>query len=81
MTSYKRLSINIGIIGCVSTGKSTLNNALLLNQYSDMKIKRTTMLPQVYCETTNKSILKSARQINEETSQSNKEIIEKNRKR
>lgn len=80
MTSYKRLSINIGIIGCVSTGKSTLNNALLLNQYSDMKIKRTTMLPQVYCETTNKSILKSARQINEETSQSNKEIIEKTEK-
>lgn len=43
-------NINIAIIGAVSAGKSTLLNSLFVNQYSDMKIKRTTMTPQVYHE-------------------------------
>jgi GTPase Era involved in 16S rRNA processing len=46
--------IRIAVVGPVSTGKSTLINSIFINQYSDMKIKRTTMLPQVYLETTNK---------------------------
>lgn len=46
----QRLSINIAIIGAVSAGKSTLLNALFVEQFSDMKIKRTTMVPQVYHE-------------------------------
>lgn len=41
-------TINFGIIGCVSSGKSTLLNSLFCDTYSDMKIKRTTMIPQVY---------------------------------
>ena len=45
-----RNEINIAIIGTVSAGKSTLMNTLFTNQYSDMKIKRTTMQPQVYYE-------------------------------
>jgi small GTP-binding protein len=40
--------INLAIIGPVSAGKSTLLNALLMGMYSDAKMKRTTMLPQVY---------------------------------
>ncbi|ARF12584.1 dynamin family GTPase [Klosneuvirus KNV1] len=46
-----RLSINIPILGPVSAGKSTLVNTLFVDTYSDMKIKRTTMVPQVYHET------------------------------
>lgn len=41
-------TINIGIIGCVSCGKSTLLNGILGKALSDMKIKRTTMIPQIY---------------------------------
>ena len=45
-----RNSIRIGLIGPVSCGKSTLLNAICVNQYEDMKIRRTTMLPSVYKE-------------------------------
>ena len=45
-----RNSIRIGLVGAVSSGKSTLLNAICVNQYEDMKIKRTTMLPSVYKE-------------------------------
>ena len=45
--------INIAILGGVSVGKSTLLNALCGEQHSDMKYKRTTMVPQIYYETTN----------------------------
>jgi len=48
-----RLEINIAIIGQVSVGKSTFVNSLFINQFSDTKLKRTTMVPQVYVECTN----------------------------
>ena len=48
---HKRNSIRIGLVGCVSSGKSTLLNAICVNEYEDMKIKRTTMLPKLYMET------------------------------
>jgi len=38
------------ITGPVSAGKSTLTNLLFVEQFSDMKIKRTTAVPQVYHE-------------------------------
>ena len=44
------MNINILIAGPVSSGKSTLLNALHISQFSDMKIKRTTSLPQIYHE-------------------------------
>ena len=50
-TMDKRNSIRIGLIGCISSGKSTLLNAICVNQYEDMKTKRTTMLPTLYQET------------------------------
>jgi len=45
---YKNPTINIGIVGCISSGKSTLMNSLFSETHSDMKIKKTTMCPQVY---------------------------------
>jgi len=70
-------TINFGIIGCVSSGKSTLLNSLFCDTYSDMKIKRTTMIPQVYqCDPKidkSKSYAKEIRKQNEEI---NKKIIE-----
>lgn len=63
-------TINFGIIGCVSSGKSTLLNSLFCDTYSDMKIKRTTMIPQVYqCDPKiqkNKTYAKEIRKQNEE---------------
>ena len=62
-------TINFGIIGCVSSGKSTLLNSLFCDTYSDMKIKRTTMIPQVYlCDPKilkSKAYAKEIRTINE----------------
>jgi predicted GTPase len=48
-TIYNNPTINIAIIGCISSGKSTLMNSLFGETYSSMHIKRTTMSPQVYC--------------------------------
>lgn len=44
--------INVAIMGCVSTGKSTFLNMLMTNMFSDCHRKRTTMMPQVYREIT-----------------------------
>ena len=49
----ERLSLRIAIGGCISSGKSTLLNAICATTYSDMQRKRTTMKPQIYCETKN----------------------------
>jgi GTPase SAR1 family protein len=46
---YNNPTVNIAIIGCISSGKSTLMNSLFAETYSSMHIKRTTMSPQVYC--------------------------------
>ena len=42
--------VRVGIIGAVSTGKSTLLNSLYKTNYSKTRLQRTTMLPQVYQE-------------------------------
>ena len=39
---------NIAIIGTISSGKSTLLNAIFGKTYSQMKIRRTTMIPSQY---------------------------------
>ena len=52
-TIDQRNSIRVALVGCVSSGKSTLLNAICVNEYEDMKRKRTTMLPSVYKTTTN----------------------------
>ena len=50
--SYK----NIGIIGPVSSGKSTLINCLFEEYYCKTALKRTTLVTQIYTETEIKSI-------------------------
>jgi len=43
-------NINVAIIGSVSSGKSTFINALFSKFYSETKMTRTTMCPQIYME-------------------------------
>ena len=70
-------TINVAIIGAVSAGKSTLTNALFVELYSDMNIKRTTTMPQVYVETS-KTQLKDtdAKHIREYNRQVNKTYMD-----
>ena len=44
-------NINICLVGCVSAGKSTILNAFFGRDYAQCKIKRTTMMPNVFVET------------------------------
>ncbi|VVU95078.1 Dynamin family [seawater metagenome] len=75
----ERYQINIAICGAVSAGKSTLLNSLFVSQYSDMKIKRTTMTPQVYYE--NQKCSKSVNnEIKEANTLINKKLLEKGEK-
>jgi predicted GTPase len=70
-------TINFGIIGCVSSGKSTLLNSLFCDTYSDMKIKRTTMIPQVYqCDPKIQKSKDSVKEIRINNEQINKKFIE-----
>ena len=57
-TLDQRNSIRIALVGCISSGKSTLLNAICVNQYEDMKRKKTTMLPSVY-KSSNNSIYRN----------------------
>ena len=52
MTQFLRNRVNVAILGRVSVGKSTLNNALFVEQLSDCHMKRTTAVPQIYHELT-----------------------------
>ena len=62
-TLEQRNSIRVALIGCVSSGKSTLLNSICVNEYEDMKRKRTTMLPSVY-KGSNTAIHKNQTEIN-----------------
>ena len=78
MDSNYRLSVNIAIVGPVSVGKSTLLNALFTKTYSDMKLRRTTMIPQIYHETDNENQYKDkpAKLIRAQNTEINKKILE-----
>jgi GTPase Era involved in 16S rRNA processing len=71
--------INIAILGNVSSGKSTLLNSLLLEEFASMDISRNTMIPQIYHELENNKFknIKEAKQINVEISSKNDLIKEK----
>ncbi len=68
-------NIHIAILGPVSAGKSTFLNALFSNTFSDMKRKKTTMLPQIYHTTKNKDIIDTQDEIYEKNRLSNENIL------
>ena len=76
---FNRNQINVAICGAVSAGKSTLLNAIFVASYSDMKIKRTTMNPQVYYETKQHNKKDSAK-IKERNTEINKSLYNKDPK-
>ena len=69
-------NINIALVGAVSVGKSTLLNAIFGKTYSDCMIKRTTMTPQVYCES-NKVLKKQETKILAKNREINQNLIKK----
>jgi hypothetical protein len=74
---YLNPTLNIGILGCISSGKSTLMNSLFSETYSDMKIKKTTMCPQIY--KTDRKMLKNkkyAGEIRKKNEEINKKLYE-----
>jgi len=70
-------NINFAIIGCVSAGKSTFFNAVTSCTFSEMKRKKTTMLPQIYQTTNDKSLIDDIKTIYNKNKKSNDEILEK----
>jgi GTPase Era involved in 16S rRNA processing len=66
--------INVCLVGCVSAGKSTILNAFFGQDYAQCKIKRTTMIPNKFIETTNKKKINSFDSINSTISEVNKQI-------
>lgn len=78
ISDLQRKEINIAIVGPVSAGKSTLMNTLFTNQYSDMKIKRTTMTPQVYFEVNEElNMTTLSHKIKEQNREINQNLIQK----
>ncbi len=71
-------NINLCFVGGVSTGKSTILNAIFCEELTQCKIKRTTMVPTIYIENENNSKnLTSPDIIFTTISDKNKEIITK----
>lgn len=69
-------NVNMCILGCVSAGKSTILNAMFCQDFSESKIKRTTMIPTAFVETRNSKICQSQPMISQHISDVNKQIIE-----
>lgn len=67
---------NIAFIGPVSAGKSTLMNAILSDTYSDMRLRRTTMSPQVYSECQNFDIGSTPQYIRAANKDINQQILD-----
>jgi GTP-binding protein EngB required for normal cell division len=71
-------NINICFVGGVSTGKSTILNAIFCEELTQCKIKRTTMVPTIYVENENDTEnITSPDLIFTTISDINKKIIEK----
>lgn len=71
-------NINICFVGGVSTGKSTILNAIFCEELTQCKIKRTTMVPTIYVENENDAEnITSPELIFTTISDINKKIIEK----
>ena len=68
-------NIKIAILGPVSAGKSTFFNSLCSNTCSDMKRKKTTMLPQIYNIVHDKNKIDSIEDIYNKNKESNERIL------
>lgn len=68
-------NIHIAILGPVSAGKSTLLNSLFANTFSDMKRKKTTMLPQIYQTSSDSKLIESSEDILKKNRESNEYIL------
>ncbi len=74
-------NINICFVGGVSTGKSTILNAIFCERLTQCKIKRTTMVPSVYIENANPfDVELDTEDIFETIAKKNDEIINKTEK-
>ena len=67
-TIYTNPTFNIGVFGCINSGKSTFINSLLGNKYAEMNVKRCTMCPQIYetkkgCQYSEAEVLKIREEI------------------
>lgn len=74
MSSYSE-QINFSILGPVSAGKSTYFNSITSSTYSDMKRRKTTMLPQIYNISKDPSMVESIDTIFNKNRSSNEHII------
>jgi GTP-binding protein EngB required for normal cell division len=70
-------NINLCFVGGVSTGKSTVLNAVFCEQLTQCKIKRTTMVPTIYVENDETFTEYSESDIFKTIAEKNKEMIEK----
>lgn len=71
-------NVNVCFVGGVSTGKSTILNAIFCEELTQCKIKRTTMVPTVYVENPSDTKgLDSPERIFASIAEKNREIIEK----
>ena len=69
-----RLEITIAVIGQVSVGKSTFVNSLFIKQFSETKLKRTTMVPQIYIECASPTNYKGSKSIRNYNQQHNAKV-------
>jgi GTP-binding protein EngB required for normal cell division len=80
MSNYNTSTINVCLVGCVSAGKSTIINAFMGQDYAQCKIRRTTMMPNIFVETSDSSIIDSSESINKKIKEVNGEIYEQSLK-
>jgi GTPase SAR1 family protein len=77
MSAVKEMNqIHVVVLGAVSAGKSTFVNALFAKQFSDMHIKRTTALPQIYREADNDEKTDGPDEVRASNRRKNKEIMD-----
>ena len=70
-------NINIAVLGPVSAGKSTFINSIFCDTMSEMKRKRTTMLPQIYQVTYDTKKVNPTKTIIQKNTTSNDLVYEK----
>lgn len=75
-----KFTLNIGIFGVVSCGKSSFLNAIIGAQCSDVDLKKTTMVPQVYVESTeNNNNCELIRKVNKEANETISQLVNLNK--